>query len=50
MCVCKTFDCVVDGHSCGPHESCVDEQIDHSCDYVSDFQMEVVSRENVRDH
>ena len=38
---------MVGGHSCDPHERCVDEHTDYSCDYISDFQMEVVSKEKV---
>ena len=37
--------CVVGGRSCGPHESCVDEHMNHSCDPFSDFQMEVVNKQ-----
>ena len=41
-----TDDCVVVGHSCcGPHESCIDEHMDYSCDRIPDFLMEVVSKE-----
>ena len=40
VCV-RTVDCVIVGHSCSP--SCVDEHMNHSCGYFSDFQMEVLN-------
>ena len=45
MCACETDDCVIDGHSCSPHESCADEHMDHRCDCVSEFQTEVLNGE-----
>ena len=45
VCVCEQDDCVVDGHSCSAHESCVDEHVDYSCDCVSDVRMEVLNGE-----
>ena len=41
----STDDCVVGGHSCGPHESCVDGHMDHSYGFISVFQMGVVNGE-----
>ena len=42
-------DYVVGGHSFGPDESCVDGHTGYICGCVSDFQMEVVSRERFVD-
>ena len=43
--MCEQDDCVIGGHSCSPHQSCVNEHMNYGCNCVSDFQMEVLSRE-----